>query len=187
MLLKGRCRYCNTQLPLSLLFSELFGGILFALFYLRFEFSIFFAYAAVCSIVLGLLALEDIKTRQVSDSRQLFLALLFLFGSLFLGGASVSSRIIALFLFGGMTFLLNRFFPESLGDGDVIFIALAAYGTGIYYFSHLFLVGLSMALVSVVIKGLYSGNIRNQSVPLIAYLTIGIWLGWLLWPESLIG
>lgn len=187
LLLQGRCRYCTTQLPIALLFSELFGAALSVLYYLHFGFTSLYAYTVICSIPLALLALEDARSHHVSDGMQLLLALITLGGSFYFDGADISSRLFAVLVFGGMTFLLNRLFPHGLGEGDVIFVAITAYGSGIFYYPRLFLSGLCLALLAALINGLRHDNYRSIPIPLVTYLVFGLWLGWTIWPQSLIG
>lgn len=178
--LHGRCRYCHAPIRLAHLLRESVGGCLFLGLYLRLGREPALALSLLMSIPMALLALDDAAHRWVRDKDQLVLLTLVLVNLGIVGIPSLPERLYALALFGGGTFLLARLWPNALGTGDVLFIAIMAFHGGIWIFPAQFLLGTALALIWAFFIGYKSQCIKSIQIPLVSFLVLSIWLDWCL-------
>ena len=125
LLLKGRCRYCHAKISNTSTYMELFTGILFALSYSIFGFSIELLYALGIVGLLVILSVSDIAYYIIPDELLIFFGGYFLVLNVISKGLmgaiySLGSAVL-LFLFMYSIMLLGNFFfkKETLGGGDI--------------------------------------------------------------------
>ena len=174
---KGRCHYCHKKISISYPIIELITGLLFALSFHLFGFSVDFGIALVLSSMLSIILVSDIQYLIIPDSVTVigFLCLLIL--------RLVSSGIwdtllgicsgVFMFCFMYLLMLLGNllFRKESLGGADIKLMFVAGFLFG--PFLSLCLIFISSLLALPVAIGLYIGNKENK-VPYGPFLMIGM-------------
>ena len=123
--LKGRCRYCNKLIsPLSF-FIEFFTGILFALSYYSFGFSLDLLLALVLVALTMIIFSSDLTYMIIPDEVIIFFSVSIIIIQFFRLGLSgvllslLSGGLLFFFMFVLMKFGNSLFKKESLGGGDV--------------------------------------------------------------------
>lgn len=122
---KGRCRYCKAKIDIMALFMEIFTGVLFAVAYYSFGFTldILIALGIVC--LLMIVIVSDLTYLIIPDGVLVFFSIYFIIVQIFnlgLKGALIKV-LTGLLLFGIMYLIMligNKVFKrESLGGGDI--------------------------------------------------------------------
>lgn len=123
--LKGRCRYCKEKIDATSTFMELFSGILFALAFYIFGFSLELLIAIGIISLLIILSVSDISYYTIPDEVLIFASGYFIIINTLKGGIifALESILSGLILFGFMYLIMligNFFFKkETLGGGDI--------------------------------------------------------------------
>lgn len=171
----GHCRHCGAPIPKTLPLIELLGGLSGALVALSTDpFLHHLLLLAILSVLL-LLSLDDYKQQEIHDSDLLIYAALILIDLLLFSGSFlwldhlIGSVIVALPLF-----LITRIRPDSLGEGDVIFMAVSGFYLGTRAVCVAFLIGTLSALIIAGVLLLREKATRNTAIPLIPYLAFGV-------------
>lgn len=129
ILLKGRCRYCGGRISLQYPLVELITGIIFLLFYLKFDLSFnFFIFISVSSLLLIAMFI---------DLRFMLLPDIVMYPSIIIG---VFYTIVTRLPYNLLTavgfavgfYLLGVIFKGGLGLGDVELIAIISLLLGFY-------------------------------------------------------
>lgn len=133
--LKGKCFYCKSKISLRYLIVELLSGILTLLSFVHFGLGIKFIFYSIFTYFLITIAFIDLDTKQIYNKLLAYLIIFGIVANLFLkiipwneallGVAAGGSFMILIFLLGH--FLFHK---ESLGMGDVKFIAVAGFFLG---------------------------------------------------------
>lgn len=122
---KGRCRYCKTKLSIMHLMIELATGLLFAISYYSFGFSIMLCIALGIISLFIIIMVSDLTYLIIPDEVLLFFFIYFFILQLVQGGIwnGFFHLLNGIFLFAimyGFMYLGNKMFKkESLGGGDV--------------------------------------------------------------------
>lgn len=129
ILLKGRCRYCGGRISLQYPLVELITGVIFLLFYLKFDLSFnFFIFISVSSLLLIAMFI---------DLRFMLLPDIVMYPSIIIG---VFYTIVTRLPYNLLTavgfavgfYLLGVIFKGGLGLGDVELIAIISLLLGFY-------------------------------------------------------
>lgn len=175
LFLKGKCRNCKKKISWFYPLFELLTGILFALSYYVFGFSIdlFIALVFVSSMII--IFISDYQTMIIPDEVIVFSGILILLLMFFKGGIdhfllSLTNGLIAfLFMFLLKTFGDYVFKKESMGGGDIKLLFL--FGL---------VLGYDMAIISVLLASfiglpisiLYLKVKKENIIPFGPFLTI---------------
>lgn len=122
---KGRCRYCKKKIPVIVFLSELFTGVLFAVSYYSFSFSLDLLIALGVVSLLVIVIVSDVTYFVIPDEVLIFFSIYFIVIDLLnIGFIDTLKRIGGgLFLFALMYLIsvLGKiiFKKEALGGGDV--------------------------------------------------------------------
>ncbi len=135
LFLRGRCRSCKTKIPWYYLFFELLTGILFALSYLFFGFTLSCLYSLVFVSILIVIMISDYKYYIIPNRVLIFGIVLLSILSFLIGGGFPNFQIEKAFssLFSSLAngalsfaamFLVKKigdflFKKESMGGGDI--------------------------------------------------------------------
>lgn len=148
LFLRGRCRYCKSQIPVRDTLLEFLGGIVAIVCFYRFGFDFMTLLSFVFLMILQAIAMIDLDTMEIPDG--LVICILIVgFISLFVMDIDLISRIIGFFVLSVPLMILNFIVPDAFGGGDIKL--LAACG---------FLLGWQRVLlgmfIAVVIAGVYA-------------------------------
>jgi prepilin signal peptidase PulO-like enzyme (type II secretory pathway) len=80
---KGKCRYCKKSINWRIFLVEILTGLIFALAYFNFSFSLNFVFAIILASILIIILFYDIKEQLVPDPLILILFLVFLIKIIF--------------------------------------------------------------------------------------------------------
>lgn len=125
ILLKGRCRYCHEKVSLLNPFIEVVTGILFALSYYSFDFSLDLVLSLSLVALSMIIFASDLTYMIIPDEVIIFFSIVIIILEFFLKGISgVSLSLLSgfsLFFFMYCLMMLGNalFKKESLGGGDV--------------------------------------------------------------------
>ncbi|MBX7490272.1 prepilin peptidase [Helicobacter turcicus] len=176
LLLKTKCRYCNSRIPTFYFLSELFGGLL-ALFCYAYFFTTPSA-LALFFLVLVFYALSaiDVHFLAIPDSLNFLALALSLIFAFFYYNELWISCIICLSFIGFATFL--RLFvsflvgKETLGEGDLLLFGTIGCALGVFYGAMAIFISALYALVFLLVMRLFWGY-KNIAIPFIPFLFLG--------------
>ena len=130
--LKGRCRYCHKKVSLLNPFIEVITGILFALSYYSFGFSIDLVLSLSIVSLSMIIFASDLTYMIIPDEVIVFFSIVFIILKFFLDGITgvglslLSGLSLFFFIYCLMKLGNTLFKKESLGGGDVkLFFVLA--------------------------------------------------------------
>lgn len=130
--LKGRCRYCHKKVSLLNPFIEVITGILFALSYYSFGFSIDLVLSLSIVSLSMIIFASDLTYMIIPDEVIVFFSIVFIILKFFLDGITgvglslLSGLSLFFFMYCLMKLGNTLFKKESLGGGDVkLFFVLA--------------------------------------------------------------
>ncbi len=191
--LRGRCRYCQADIPRRLLWVEIGTGVLFGLAYWRFGLSLELLIALVYSCIFIVLLVIDLEHRLILNkvvypSMALALLLSILF-SLFLPQVEIVPGIIQALVGGAIglvLFLLVVLVSRGgMGWGDVKMAALIGLVTGFpLIFVALLLAVLAGGLVAGLLLALKIKR-RREAVPFAPFLSLAT-IVTLLWGSDIL-
>lgn len=173
LFLGGKCRSCKAKISQRYPLVELLNGILYALVYLRFGFSLkTLVLAALVSVLIAVSGI-DIDTREIPNG--LVIALLILgAASFFTGGVLWWERLIGFAAASGILLLLALVWRDSMGGGDIKLMA----AVGLILGWKLILLALLMAFI---LGGAYGAALlllkkaaRRDSIAFAPALSAGI-------------
>lgn len=125
LFLKGRCRYCHKKVSLLNPFIEVATGILFALSYYSFGFSLELILALLLISLSMIVFASDLTYMIIPDEVIIFFSItilvikFFLEGIVGVGFSLLSGALLFFFMYVLMLFGNSLFKKESLGGGDV--------------------------------------------------------------------
>ncbi len=178
LLLKGKCRYCNSKISVKYILVEIVNAALFGFiaFKLGFSKSALLAYIGSCSIILN--SLTDIETGEIFDLYALSFGLIAVIIRITSGfdytldgilGAAVGWGIFAVII------LLSR---GGMGWGDATFMAGMGAVLGWKLNLLAFYIGVMFGGVCVILLILI-GKIhwgKGETVPLVPFLSVGCYV-----------
>lgn len=162
---KGRCRYCKTKLSILHPIVELGTGLLFAISYYSFGFTIALWIALGVVSCFIIILVSDLNYLIIPDEVILFFSIYFLFFQFLNGGAwnailHILTGILLFAIMYGFLCLGNKLFQkESLGGGDVKIMFLI--GLVIDPFQGLFSIFLASMIALPISIFLYYQNKEN--------------------------
>ncbi len=183
-LLKGRCRYCQAELPLRYVFVEVLTGLVFLWCYLVLGFTVHLVVALLFSSFMVVITFIDYDHRLILNKVLLWLAGTGAMINLITGTVSVSDMVVGCLVGGGVlmaltlgTLVLTG--HTGMGMGDVKFMAVLGLwlGTKLVLLTMVlsFLLGGfgGMLLLALKIKS------RKDVIPFGPYIVIGAWVAFL--------
>ncbi len=125
LLQKGKCKSCGKKISPYYITTEIAGGILFALSYIKFGFSFSFLLSLIVSSLVIIIFVSDMKYMIILDSPLIICGILIIIARLWNQGLGTT---LSFLIDGTLTLLCvfyigklgNMFFKrESLGGGDI--------------------------------------------------------------------
>lgn len=127
--LRGRCRYCKEKISWQYPVVELVTGIIFLLFYIRFDFSLDFTFFVSVSSLLLVALFIDLRYMLLPDIVIIpCIVLSVIYGILY----GFPYNFISAGIFAIMFYLLRILFRGGLGTGDIELIAIFSLMLGFY-------------------------------------------------------
>lgn len=164
----GKCRKCHSHIPILYLFLELASGILYAVSYYSFGFSLDLVIALSIVSLLMIVLVSDMNYMIIPDEVTIVLSLIIIVTSFFLYGIEggifrVLSGIVMFFIMYGFMLLGNFIFKkESLGGGDIKLMFIV--GLVVHPFLGLFVIFLASFIALPVSLFLYFIN-KEHIIP----------------------
>lgn len=169
LLLKGKCRYCNSRISWNHLLFECLGGLLFILCFHRFGLTLETVIVFLIVMVLIVIAIIDQQTMNIYLSTIIsLLVLVIIYQSivqmslrdLFIGMLCVSMPMI----------IINLVIPSSFGLGDIELMAVSGLLLG--WKNNLFAVS-----IAIVIGGVYAGYLLlSRKIRIGEHIAFGLFL-----------
>lgn len=171
---RGRCRYCHRRLSLYYCLSEMAGGMVFALSYLRFTATgERFYYLALFSILI-LMAIIDLYGRWVPDLLQGGVLLLMLSRTPSFYSIIYAFFVLILFL------ILLALKPGQLGGGDVKVLVILSGLLGPIAFPPLLALASTLGLIYGLSRRFLTPT-QELSIPFLPFITLAF-IALTLWP-----
>jgi len=185
MFLKGRCRHCGAKISARYPLVELLTGVLFALLFSRYGYSLEFLKYATLTCILVCAAFIDKDHRIIPDRLNLFG---FVLAMVFLAASRELSPLDSFYGFisgGGFLFILALVSRGAMGGGDIKLFAVIG----------LFL-GFSKTVMTIFITFIIAGSIgilliflgikkRKDFIPFGPFISIGAFIV-IMWYNELI-
>jgi len=182
ILQRGKCNKCNYKIPIIYLIYEIISGLIFALLYYRFGFTLELLYAFILTSGLLIIINSDINSMVIPDS----VLIITLIGLIIIDAFRLNPATIGTKLFEGMVmfailFIIKKignflFSEESLGDGDIKLMALIGYILGVINSTTVIFIASFIALiVAIIIMKKSKSNIIAFG-PFLAIATLVIYL-----------
>lgn len=190
LLLKGKCRYCKSKIPLSYPLVEFLTPLSFVLLYFHYSLSVFFFASCLFASAMIVLGFIDYFHMIIPDEITLPGLVLALIYALFRQDISLTQALIGavagsgfLLLIYGIYLLVRK--KEGLGMGDVMMMLLigAYLGWRLAFFT-LVLASFAGALVGVLVISFRKKDFQH-SLPFGTFLAPAAYFA-LLWGEKII-
>lgn len=176
VLLKGRCRNCQSKISLRYPLVELLSGISYLLMYLQFKLTIPFFIGIALASILIIITMIDLDTMEINDRFQVaifVLAIIYIFTQ----DVSVMEHLIGFFIIS-VPFYIIALVSNGLGGGDIKLIAMAGLLLG-------YRATFVAFLIAAVVGGVYAiyllkqGKSQKQAIAFGPYLCLGIFFAYL--------
>lgn len=173
ILLRGRCRYCQSPISWRYPIVELITGLVFLSLYLNFRISPqFFIYAMLCTSLI-IIAFIDLEYKIIPDVITLPGIIIGLTISLTMPNITLLNSIKGLLLGGGLFYAIAIISRGGMGGGDIKLIAMVGSFLGWKnVLLTIFLGSLFGSIVGIVLIILKKKN-RKDMVPFGPFLSLG--------------
>ncbi|MBI5749849.1 MAG: prepilin peptidase [Nitrospinae bacterium] len=173
ILLRGRCRYCQSPISWRYPIVELITGLVFLSLYLNFRISPqFFIYAMLCTSLI-IIAFIDLEYKIIPDVITLPGIIIGLTISLTMPNITLLNSIKGLLLGGGLFYAIAILSRGGMGGGDIKLIAMVGSFLGWKnVLLTIFLGSLFGSIVGIVLIILKKKN-RKDMVPFGPFLSLG--------------
>lgn len=129
ILLRGKCRFCKTHIPIRYLWAEILGGVSCVMVYMAYGPSWRSVYVCSIGLVLVLITLIDFSTMEIPDSLIIVIGAFALVGLAF-KDIPLWSRAIGFFIISLPMFGIILAIPDAFGGGDIKLIAVCGFILG---------------------------------------------------------
>ena len=163
IILKGKCRSCDTKISLRYPAVELITGIVFVINYLQLYYNLIILLAGlVLSSILIVLTLIDYDHQILPDSITIGGLIIGLILSIFRPDITVINAILGLLVAGGFLLIIAYASKGGLGGGDIKLMAMVGTFLGpLSAFAAIFIGALLGLLASL--PGILSGELSRKS------------------------
>lgn len=115
---RGRCRYCKASYSIQYPVIELLNGIIYALLFYRYGFSLFMLLYGIISSLLIVISIIDLKTQTIPDGLNLFGVIITVILGIYIFRGTYLTHLYG-FLFGFGLFLIIAMITDAMGGGDI--------------------------------------------------------------------
>ena len=173
VMLKGRCRYCGSKIDRRHVLTEMFCGIVFLLFYLRYGICPFLFRDLILVSILTILSLIDLESYILPDRFVLSGILnwsIFLYfekeKTLYLHSGLTGALFIsvAVYLLYLSMFLIYK--KETMGLGDVKMLFMVGLYTGLYGSLKALFLGSALGMLAMFVK-------KKRMIPFGPFIALG--------------
>ncbi len=190
VILKGRCRFCQTRISLRYPLVELLSGLLSLALFVKFGFSFELPVYLVLGWSLLLVTFIDLDTQTIPDVITLPGIILGFLASFLIPHVKYWQSFIGILLGGGILYVVALLYysltkKEGMGGGDIKLMAMigAFFGYNAV-FPVIFIASLIGTLVGVIVIIVWKKD-RRYAIPFGPFLATGA-LIYLFWGEQLI-
>lgn len=171
---RGHCQTCHIPIPKSLPCFEILGAFVGLLLSFQATYSIHpFSQLLIVSVLL-LMSIDDYYTQWIHDSDLLLYSALILFDIITYNELFWSERLLGTCIVALPLLLIHWRFPEALGSGDILFMALSGFYLGVINITYAFFVGIVSALIYSTKLLLQHKATKDSAIPLIPFLSLGV-------------
>ncbi len=173
-LAQGHCKTCHAPIPKAFPCLELLGAVVGLLL----SYQAIHVFEPLLQLLIGalllLMSLDDQQTQWIHDRDLWCYGLLVLIDGCCFNTLFWSERLIGLFLVAFPLALIRWRFPQSLGSGDILFMAISGFYLGMVDVSYAFLIGIFTALAYGIVLLVLKKATKKTAIPLIPFLSIGV-------------
>lgn len=190
IILKGKCRYCDTNISSQYPMIELLNAIIYLLLFYKFNLSIDFIFYALIASTLIVVTIIDLKEMIIPDSLVITLLVLSILHKatnyiIHKTPINIIDSLGALLIAGGIFLLIVILSRGGMGGGDVTLIGALGFILGIKYITlTIFLSFVLGGLISVFLLATKLKT-RKDPVPFGPFIVLGFMIT-LFWGEGLI-
>ena len=173
---RKRCVYCHTPIPKYFPVLEALGGA--SGFFISY-FSSSFYHSCIQLLIIStllLLSLDDYNTHWIHDEDLIFLAFIEVTDILLVSSSPWIDHIIGAFIISVPLLAIYYIRPNTLGSGDIIYMMINGFYMGFVNISYSFLAGVLIALCFSIKLIIQNKATYKTSIPLIPFLSTGIYL-----------
>lgn len=127
--LKGKCRYCHKSIPMRDWILEIFGGIIAMVCFHHYGMSWMTLLSFCLSMVFIAISFIDLETMEIYDGLIIVCLIIALLISL-ITNIHLMERIVGFFIVSLPMYLMNLFYKECFGGGDIKLISVCGMMLG---------------------------------------------------------
>ena len=190
IVLKGKCRYCKTNISAQYPLVESLNAVMYIIMYMKFGFKLDFIFYSLISSVLVSVIFIDLKEMIIPDSLVLCILVLSIIYKIinhFLYGISpeIINSILGLLLAGGLFLAIVILSRGGMGGGDVTLIGALGFVLGVKYIVlNIFLSFVLGAIISIVLLAAKIKT-RKDPIPFGPFIVLGFFIT-VLWGQDII-
>lgn len=173
LLLKGKCKYCDTKISPRYFFVELLTGILFTLIYRIHGYTILTILHFIFTSVLIVIAYIDYDTMDIYDYNHYLIFLLGILRYLLVHDISLQEQLLGAILLTIPLLVLYYITKDGIGGGDVKLIASCGFYIGIPHIIVSFFISTISACIFVILLVLIKKKNRKDQIPFGPFLCSG--------------
>ncbi|MDP3387510.1 MAG: prepilin peptidase [Eubacteriales bacterium] len=115
---RGKCRYCKASYSIQYPMIELLNGVIYALLFYRYGFSLLTVLYGIISSLLIVISMIDLKTQTIPDGLNIFGVIITVILGIYLFRGNYLTHLFG-FLFGFLLFLVIAMITNAMGGGDI--------------------------------------------------------------------
>lgn len=190
LVLKGKCRYCKTNISAQYPIVESLNAFLYIIMYMKFGFGVDFIFYSLMSSVLLAIIYIDFKEMIIPDSLVLSILILSVIQkalNYFLYGISpeLIDSVLGLLVGAGLFLAIAMLSHGGMGGGDVTLIGALGFVLGVkYILLNIFLAFILAAIISVFLLATKIKT-RKDPIPFGPFIALGFYIT-VLWGEVII-
>lgn len=190
LVLKGKCRYCKTNISAQYPLVESFNAVIYIIMYMKFGFGVDFIFYSLISSILVAIIFIDLKEMIIPDSLVLCILVLSIIHKacnyfLYEVSPDLISSFLGLFLAGGLFLAIVILSRGGMGGGDVTLVGALGFVFGVKYIVlNIFLSFVLGAIISIVLLA-SKIKTRKDPIPFGPFIVLGFFIS-MLWGEVII-
>lgn len=181
ILLKGRCRYCNSKIGIHYLAVEIINALLYFILFIKFKISIeFFSYSFLISFLL-IIFIIDINYKIIPNKLNLFgfstiLIIKIAESIYYLSFAPLIDSILGLLVGAIPIFLVILIANGAMGAGDMKLMAVIGMWFGLKFTYLILVIGILAASIMAIIILITKSGTKKSQIPFAPFLFISTFI-----------